>query len=267
MAGAFSTAFSSAFDTDTGDGIAPTVSTAAIDVAGDELSLMFPENVTGQLGWILTATDGAVTATGDHGDGTESHSFSLSRVIGSHEVVTLAYDSATGNAVDDDGLEVADFSDYPVTNESTIDTVDPELSRAQINGELLTLTFSEAVTGQTAFTLTASGGALTLSSPTGDGTAIHTHQLSREPETDETITLDYNSGSGTTQDAAGNTLATITDFPVTFAGLFRGQSASSNQGVLSAYLALHGMPKPVVDITPDRQVIINNQLSNQQRLP
>jgi hypothetical protein len=245
----------------------PTVSTAAIDVAGDELSLMFPENVTGQLGWILTATDGAVTATGDHGDGTESHSFSLSRVIGSHEVVTLAYDSATGNAVDDDGLEVADFADYPVTNESAIDTVDPELSRAQINGEVLTLTFSEAVTGQTAFTLTASGGALTLSSPTGDGTAIHTHQLSREPETDETITLDYNSGSGTTQDAAGNTLAAISDFPVTFAGLFRGQSASSNQGVLSAYLALHGMPKPVVDITPDRRVIINNQLSQQQRLP
>jgi hypothetical protein len=194
----------------------PTVSTAAIDVAGDELSLMFPENVTGQLGWILTATDGAVTATGDHGDGTESHSFSLSRIIGSHEVVTLAYDSATGNAVDDDGLEVADFSGLAVTNESTQDTVDPSLVATQIidSGDTLQLVFSENVTGQTGFSLTASGGAVTLSSPTGDTTETHTFTLSRTIADDETVTLDYDSGTGTSQDDAGNALATITDRPV-----------------------------------------------------
>jgi hypothetical protein len=195
----------------------PTVSTAAIATAGNAMTLTFAENVTGQLGWLLNATDGAVTATGSSGDGTASHGFSLSRVIGSHETVTLAYDSATGNAVDDDGLEVADFSGLAVTNGSTQDTVDPELSTATISldGLTLTLVFTEAVTGQTAFTITASGGAATLSSPTGDGTGTFTFTISRAIDAAEVVALDYDSVTGTTQDAAGNTLATITDQPVT----------------------------------------------------
>jgi hypothetical protein len=195
----------------------PTVSTAAIATAGNAMTLTFAENVTGQLGWLLTATDGAVTATGSSGDGTASHGFSLSRVIGDHETVTLAYDSATGNAVDDDGLEVADFSGLEVDNDSTQDTVDPELSTATISldGLTLTLVFTEAVTGQTAFTITASGGAATLSSPTGDGTGTFTFTINRAIDSTEVVTLDYDSVTGTTQDAAGNTLATITDQPVT----------------------------------------------------
>jgi hypothetical protein len=195
----------------------PTVSTAAIDVAGDELSLMFPENVTGQLGWILTATDGAVTATGDHGDGTESHSFSLSRVIGSHEVVTLAYDSATGNAVDDDGLEVADFSGLAVTNNSTVDTTAPEVTAFAIgtNGTAVTITYDKNVLGQTGFTLTATGGAVTISAASGNGTTSHVFTASRTIGSHETVTAAYDSATGNALNEYGTELEDFSGLAVT----------------------------------------------------
>jgi hypothetical protein len=195
----------------------PTVSTAAIDVAGDELSLMFPENVTGQLGWSLTATDGAVTATGDHGNGTESHSFSLSRVIGSHEVVTLAYDSATGNAVDDDGLEVADFSGLAVTNNSTVDTTAPEVTAFAIgtNGTTVTITYDKNVLGQTGFTLTATGGAVTISAASGNGTTSHVFTASRTIGSHETVTAAYDSATGNALNEYGTELEDFSGLAVT----------------------------------------------------
>lgn len=250
---------------DEADVIPPTLTTAAINTAGTTLTLTLSENVTGQNGWSLTATDGAVTLSSPGGDGTSSHTFSLSRTIGLHETVTASYDSASGNAVDAGGLEIADISDAAVTNGSTQDTVLPTLLTARISEDVLTLTFSENVTGQTAFTLTASGGALTLSSPTGDGTAVHTHQLSRTPDTKETITLDYDSGTGTSQDDAGNALASINSKAVTIAGAFRGSHASSQQNTLAAYIQQHGVPQPIVDITPSRPNVIIDTSGMSQR--
>lgn len=97
------------------------------------------------------------------------------------------------------------------------DSTPPEVTSLLIEGNQLTVAFSEAVSGDlTGLTLTASGGALTI---TGDDTltaqASLTVQLSRAPADYETITADYSDVTGTITDAATNELASFSDAPVT----------------------------------------------------
>lgn len=96
------------------------------------------------------------------------------------------------------------------------DVTPPELLSATITaaGAEITLVFSEAVTGQTAFTLTSDGGAVTMTGSSGDGTATHVFTLSRTVGIEESITLDYDSVTGTSVDDAANDLDDITAFPV-----------------------------------------------------
>lgn len=100
------------------------------------------------------------------------------------------------------------------------DVTAPELMSARINvaGTNITLRYSENVTGQTAFTLDASGGAVTMTGSSGDGTDTHVFTLSRTVDELETVTLDYDSGTGTSEDDASNALASIVDFPVVHLG-------------------------------------------------
>lgn len=96
------------------------------------------------------------------------------------------------------------------------DVMPPELISATIisAGTEIQLVFTESVTGQTAFTLSASGGAVTMTGASGNGTSVHVFTLSRTVSPSETVTLDYDSVAGTSVDDAANDLASISAFPV-----------------------------------------------------
>lgn len=96
------------------------------------------------------------------------------------------------------------------------DVMPPELMSATIAsaGTEIVLVFNEPVTGQTAFTLSASGGAVTMTGSSGDGSAVHVFSLSRTVAQSETVTLSYDSVSGTSVDASANELASFSGFPV-----------------------------------------------------
>jgi hypothetical protein len=190
---------------------------SSVSSNGNQLTIVLDKAVTGQNGWTINPTGGAATLTGTSGNTTDTHVFNISRTIDQSETLTLNYDTVSGNALNDYGVEVEGFTGGVVTNGSTVDGIAPVLVAAEIDngGHSLVLVYSENVTGQTGFSLTASGGAVTLSSPAGDGTAFHKFVLSRKVLQTETVTLDYT--PGTSQDDAGNILSSITNKTVVFA--------------------------------------------------
>lgn len=93
----------------------------------------------------------------------------------------------------------------------------PTFQSATINtsGNELSITFSEAVIGQSGFSLTASSGAVSISSSYGDSGVTHYHSLSRVIGSGETLTISYSDSLGDSQDASGNLLATFSNSGVT----------------------------------------------------
>lgn len=67
----------------------------------------------------------------------------------------------------------------------------------------------------TDFTLTCSGGAATLASASGDGTASHVYDISRAIASHETCTLAHDGSADSIEDAAGNDLAAFSGASVT----------------------------------------------------
>ena len=122
-------------------------------------------------------------------------------------------------------------------------TTDPDvalISARVINGgDSLRMVFNRAVSfgagGNGGFALTMSGGAVTISSPTGTGTTTLTWDTSRTIASTETGTLAYTQpGDGV--EAEGDDLATFSDFTVdadstTCAGVLR---AALSQALTSA---------------------------------
>jgi hypothetical protein len=100
---------------------------------------------------------------------------------------------------------------------SILDITPPDFQSAAINtsGNELSITFSEAVIGQSGFSLTASSGAISLGSSYGDSGVTHYHSLSRIIGSGETVTVSYSDSLGDSQDASGNLLATFTNSGVT----------------------------------------------------
>jgi hypothetical protein len=82
---------------------------------------------------------------------------------------------------------------------------------------VLQLTFDEAVNISTAgWSIATDGASLSISSVlSGNGTTTPKFQLSRSILGTETITISYDTGTGNTQDAAGNELASISNSPIT----------------------------------------------------
>lgn len=97
-----------------GDIMPPSLLSATIILAGTKITLMFSESVTGQTAFTLSASGGPVTMTGESGDGTSIHVFTLSRTIAASETVTLNYDSVVGTSVDDSANDLASISGFPV---------------------------------------------------------------------------------------------------------------------------------------------------------
>lgn len=116
---------------------------------------------------------------------------------------------------------MADFlaGDFLAGDFDVGDVTAPTLTSATIDstGLLLTLVFDEPITGAEptgdGITLDASGGVVTITAASGDGTDTIECTLDRAIETGETVTLDYSGGS--IVDAAANPLADIVDAAVT----------------------------------------------------
>ena len=94
------------------------------------------------------------------------------------------------------------------------DTTAPTLTGASIDsdGTTWTLEFSETVLGFLGFTADASGGAVSLSYLSGEGTNVVVFESDRAISFDEVVTLDYTPGD--VEDVAGNAMEAFTDYEV-----------------------------------------------------
>ncbi len=201
------------------DVTAPTVLSATINVDGDRTTVVHDEAVTGDgTGWQF---DDATPLTYVSGAGTDTLVFSH-RVILASETRTLEYDDTTGDMEDlaDTPNPLESFTGQAVTNnsEAVADETDPELDTQVLSaGATLVLGFDEPVTftDQTGMSISASGGAVTITGIAGGETNTVTLTLSRSLASTESLSFSYDSGTGDVEDLAGNVLATISNRLVT----------------------------------------------------
>lgn len=143
---------------------------------------------------------------------TTGHYFTVTAAFiqgGSH---TIAY--TTGSNLQDANANALEaFSATAITN----NIANPTLTSATVENATdnrLSMTFIEAVTITTAgWSISASGGAVTINSVSGSGTSTPYFVLSRSIAEGETVTVSYS--GGVTTDLGGNPLATITNLSVT----------------------------------------------------
>lgn len=205
-----------------GDETAPQYSSSSIPTAGTSISVVFDENINrggsySDGDWTVSASGGAVTLTYSSGDGTTTLVLGTSRTIEAGETVTIAWAGTADGLEDDAGNDLAAVSARSVTNNSTADVTAPLFSSSAIatNGTDITITFDGSVTigagGNGGFAIAScSGGAVTPTYSSGDGSATLTYSLSRTIDKDETgCTVAYTQPGNGVEDAAGNDVATF----------------------------------------------------------
>ncbi|AIB14383.1 hypothetical protein ABAZ39_20925 (plasmid) [Azospirillum argentinense] len=98
-----------------------------------------------------------------------------------------------------------------------IDANRPTITSAEVNGTTLTVTFAEAMSATSAagLTVTVAGQSRVATYASGSGTATLTFTLASAVTHGETVTLDYNPGTGTLTDTASNAPDTVTNQSVT----------------------------------------------------
>lgn len=123
---------------------------------------------------------------------------------------------------------------YGVDPGQATDNNPPVVIAATVNatGTTLSIVFDETTTGNTGFTLNASGGAATLSSPGGNDTSGRTFTISRAINPGEVVTLNYVPGA--VVDAAGNALASFAGFSVVNNSTFDSTAPTPNPATFAA---------------------------------
>lgn len=202
----------------TNDGIAPQFTNGIVASNGNSITFQASKAVQfgagGNTGFTVSLTGGACTLTYSSGSGSANLVYTTSRTIQEGESGTAAY-TQPGNGVEDAfGLDAATFTDLPITNNSTADTIVPEIvSVVLVSSTSLRITANEAVTfgagGNAGWAITLSGGAATLTYASGDGTNVLLYTVSRAVAADETGTYAYTQPGDGVEDLAGNDLATI----------------------------------------------------------
>jgi hypothetical protein len=204
----------------------PTYVTSVIPPAGNTLLVFMSEAVYvgagGPLGFTLAMSGGAVTITGIMASSNQI-TLSLSRLILAGETGTFSY-AQPGNGIEDfAGNDFASLSAEPITNNNSTqvagDVTPPTVTSVTIptTGGTVNIAMSEAIVfgaGVGEFTLTMSGGPVTLVTKSGVGTAMLTYTLSRPIAVGETGTASYTQPGDGIQDPAGNDLATVSGMAV-----------------------------------------------------
>jgi len=111
---------------------------ATVDATGETLEVVFPEAVTvaDSTGFSANfSTQGSTTVTYTSGSGTTTLTFDLNKTVQAEETGTLAYTTTTNGIEDGAGNDLESFSDFTITNESTMptDTTDPTVTISTVN--------------------------------------------------------------------------------------------------------------------------------------
>jgi hypothetical protein len=201
--------------TASGDTEPPIVDTVTVSTDGTEIEVVYSENVSGteEGGWTLGASGGALTVSSATGTTTDTHTFTLSRTVGSHETLTWSY--SPGDLVDDGDNPLGQYIDQSVTNSSTVDTLPPAVvgePTVPSAGTTIVITTSENVSGteENGWTITSDGGAITVASGAGSGSTTLTLTTSRTILVNEMLDIEYNSATGDLVDGGMNDLASFT---------------------------------------------------------
>ena len=152
----------------------------------------------------------------------------LSSTIGARQIVTVSYAVPdTGTVIADvAGNEAVDFTDFPVTNNSTLDETPPIPARGEVpaTGDRLILTFDDdldigpgKLPPADAFIVKADGVEVTVQSVAeGTGPDNFILTLSSTIKQGQTVTVDYKvPATNPIRDVAGNEAVAFEDFPVT----------------------------------------------------
>ncbi len=148
-------------------------------------------------------------------------SLALFPAVSGGQAVTVSYSVPASNQIQDlAGNDAIAFTDWEVTNNSTVDTVIPALSSATVNGTNLVLTYNESLDttstpGLGTFTVKVNNSTATISSVTISGSAV-TLTLASAVTADQTVTVSYAlQGTNLLRDLAGNNAAALTNSSVT----------------------------------------------------
>jgi hypothetical protein len=203
-----------------GAGVRPTISSAIASASA--VTLTFDQDCIGDGTGITVKQNGIGGITGTWTRPTLTTAV-FTRSSGTFSG-TLTYDiSSTDIRNEADLVALADVTGSSITPE---DQTGPILQSAEV-GEApdhVLLNFDEAVTfganGNEGFVMTASGGAVTLTYVSGDGTTQLRYDTSRALGVSETMTLAYTqpgspAGNGV-EDVFGNELVDFADFAVTY---------------------------------------------------
>jgi hypothetical protein len=206
------------------DIVAPALVSAQIPAAGTTLEITFTEAVSigagGNGGFTIGLSGGAATLTYSSGAGTGTLIYTINRTVAAGETCSDFDYTQPGNGVEDAaGNDLATFLNQQalVTNNAT-DVTAPTLDSASIptTGDSLSIVFSETVSigagGNGGFTITMSGGAVSLTYSSGSGSNTLVYTTDRTIDAGETCSdFDYTQPGNGVEDAAGNDLASFSN--------------------------------------------------------
>ena len=216
----------------TPDSTAPTLLSAT--VTGNQLTLLFSETLNSNSGYLPALTNMTVNAAGvavgivSGSLNGSTATLTLSNAVNADDYVTFNY-SAPNNASntqafqDLSGNGLLSIANFSVSNLTGVDLTPPSFVSAEVNGNTLSLTFSEALVSTASFTPSLSafsvyvdGTLSTISAVTLNGTqALLT--LASAVNNTQKVTVSYSQPvNRPIQDGAGN-----------FAASFSGKAASN----------------------------------------
>ncbi len=171
------------------------------------------DGITVRVNGLVVAISSVVFAETSPGSGYYNLSLNLSSPVAEGDIVTVSYDSGTGNITDMNGIEMESFGPLAYINE--IDNTPPAFIDATVYFEysMVAVTFNE-----TNMSTSADGFIIRINGTETAITGIDTYQeydgdagntmllLTVENQVNETdvVTVEYSSDSGTTADSSGN---------------------------------------------------------------
>ncbi|MCW8170863.1 hypothetical protein D8B22_17530, partial [Verminephrobacter aporrectodeae subsp. tuberculatae] len=203
-------------------------------VNGNQLELTYDDTdnlddtaLTGNAGFTLSGAT-AITVIGAVVHGADKTiTLTLSRAAAHRESLSLSYTKpATGAVVQDvAGNDAVDVINLFVTNDTPVDSTPPVIETTTVNGNQLTLTYTDAsnldavnTAAASAYAVSSAGNAaISVSSVAVSGKTV-TLTLSRAVTSAETVTVSYTKptdGNNVVQDAAGNDAVSFSDRAVT----------------------------------------------------